>query len=187
MEVQYGVNRLSNQLRELNLTENDTVLLDLLSNSAFLGTSENGLPSRPERGDDSRCHVTGSLASASYLKKVLKTCQPLAAVVGNAGTVLVTPIPQYITGKCCDDPSHLENFDDQDFEESIIITGIDAPKFLLDMWGTEFGLSFVLIDPVMIANSSDLELRKKKNKRGDPALERARPRPLNPRRRQGSG
>jgi hypothetical protein len=56
---EHNVNRLLNQLRDLCLTENDTVVLDLLSNTTFLGTNENGLPSEPTRGDDGRYHTTG--------------------------------------------------------------------------------------------------------------------------------
>jgi hypothetical protein len=51
---EHNTNRLLNQLRDLCLTENDTVVLDLLSNTAFLGTNENGLPSEPTCGDDGR-------------------------------------------------------------------------------------------------------------------------------------
>jgi hypothetical protein len=159
---EHNVNRLLNQLRDLCLTENDTVVLDL-SNTASLGTNENGLPSEPTRGDDGRYHITGSLASApaSFLKLALKTCQSLNEEVAKAGMILVAPTSRYITGKCCDDPGHIENFNDKDFEESVV-AGVEVAKSLLDTWGTELGLNYVLIYPMLIANSDDLELRKRK-------------------------
>jgi hypothetical protein len=72
--------------------------------------------------------------------------------------VLVTPIPPYIPGKCCDDQVHIDNFFDKNFDESIV-AGLDTARLLLDTWGTELGLSYVIINPVAIANSGDLELR----------------------------
>ncbi len=164
-----GISRISTQLRELNPADNDTIVLDLLSNSAYMGTNENGLPSETLGGTDGKYHITGSLATApvSFLKKVLKTCNPLAAAVGGAGVILVIPIPCYILGKCCDSPTHVENFADKDFEDCIMV-GVDTTKTLLDIWGTEHGLSYVIIDPTSIANSGDLELRMRRTHEGTP-------------------
>jgi hypothetical protein len=39
---------------------------------------------------------------------------------------------------------------------------------LLDTWGTEPGLSYVIIDPIAIANSGDLELRMRRTSEGTP-------------------
>jgi hypothetical protein len=69
-----NTNRLLSQIKDLCLTEHDTVVLDLLSNTAFLGTNEHGLPTKSTRGDDGRYHITGSLTSAPtpFLKRALK-------------------------------------------------------------------------------------------------------------------
>ncbi len=41
-------------------------------------------------------------------------------------------------------------------------------KNLLYTWGTELGLSFVLVDLVLIAHSGDLELRNRVTSGGNP-------------------
>jgi hypothetical protein len=40
--------------------------------------------------------------------------------MGGAVLVLVSSMPCYITGKCCGEPGHVDNFDREDFEEDII-------------------------------------------------------------------
>ncbi len=48
----------------MNLSKKDTVVLDLLSNVAFMGTDEDGLPSEAIRAEEGRYHVVGSLTVA---------------------------------------------------------------------------------------------------------------------------
>ncbi len=135
----------------------------------FLGTNEHGLPSEPIRGDDGRYRITGSLTSATapFFRRALKICQPLSKEVAKTGVILVAPTPCYISGKCCNDPRHIENSNDKDFEESVV-AGVEMAKSILDTWGTELGLNYVLIDPMLIANPGDLELRRRKRSAGAP-------------------
>jgi hypothetical protein len=52
-------------LEKLNLTEFDTVVIDPMSNSAFLGTDDDGLPTPAEKSDeDGRYHLFGDLQLA---------------------------------------------------------------------------------------------------------------------------
>ncbi len=43
------IDRLCETLKKLNLTEIDTVVIDSMSNTAFLGTDEDGLPIPAEK------------------------------------------------------------------------------------------------------------------------------------------
>jgi hypothetical protein len=55
-------------LEKLNLTEFDTVVIDPMSNSAFLGTDEDGLPIPAEKSEeDGRYHLVGDLQLAPPL------------------------------------------------------------------------------------------------------------------------
>jgi hypothetical protein len=52
-------------LEKLNLTEFDTVVIDPMSNSAFLGTDEDVLPIPAEKSEeDGRYHLVGDLQLA---------------------------------------------------------------------------------------------------------------------------
>jgi hypothetical protein len=42
------------------------------------------------------------------------------------------------------------------------VAGVEVAKSIFDTWGTELGLNYVLIDPMLIANSGDLELGRRK-------------------------
>jgi hypothetical protein len=59
------IEKLCETLEKLNLTEIDTVVIDLMSNSAYLGTDEDGLPIPAEKSDeDGRYHLLGDLQQA---------------------------------------------------------------------------------------------------------------------------
>ncbi len=59
------IEKLCETLEKLNLTEFDTVVIDPMSNSAYLGTDEDGLPIPAEKSDeDGRYHLYGDLQLA---------------------------------------------------------------------------------------------------------------------------
>ncbi len=49
---------------ELKINKDDKVVLDLLSNSTFMGTDVEGLPSPAFAGEDGTYHIPGSLSAA---------------------------------------------------------------------------------------------------------------------------
>ncbi len=65
------ITEIANKLAELNLNKDDTVVLDLLSNSVFMGTDPSGLPTEALRAEDGSYHIVASLAiaPASVTKK----------------------------------------------------------------------------------------------------------------------
>jgi hypothetical protein len=111
------------KLADLKLGKKDTVVVDLLSNVAFMGTDGNGLPTEALRAEDGSYHVVGSLTVAppSLIKKVLTGCSKIAHALKETGTVLVSPIPRYIFSKCCNNPEHIENFEDSELDEEIVL------------------------------------------------------------------
>jgi hypothetical protein len=100
----------------------DVVILDLLSNMAFMGSDLEGLPTPAVRAGDGRYHIMGALTTAppTALKKALEICNPLAQAVKENKVVLVCPIPRYVKTKCCDDTSHITNFAVGDYEEELM-------------------------------------------------------------------
>ncbi len=62
------IEKLCETLQKLNLTEIDTVVIDPMSNSAYLGTDEDGLPIPSDKSDeDGRYHLLGDLQLAPPL------------------------------------------------------------------------------------------------------------------------
>jgi hypothetical protein len=59
------IDRLCETLKKLNLTEIDTVVINSMSNTAYLGTDEDGLPIPVEKSvEDGRYHLNGDLQLA---------------------------------------------------------------------------------------------------------------------------
>jgi hypothetical protein len=59
-----GTNGYRTGKQKLNLGNRDTVVLDLPSNCAFMGTDSAGLPTEAVRAEDGRYHVIGCLTVA---------------------------------------------------------------------------------------------------------------------------
>jgi hypothetical protein len=81
--------------------------------------------------------------------------------------VLLSPVPRYIHTKCCEDPSHIENFDDHDLDGEIV-EGLEAFKRVLQNWGTENELMFTIIDPTMLNDTCDLPIKSRVTEDGQP-------------------
>jgi hypothetical protein len=164
------------ELQKLNLNSKDTVVLDLLSNSAFMGTDSSGLPTETVKMTDGGYHVIGSLSVApiSCVKKILVACAPMAEALRNTGVVLLSPVPRYMHVKCCDDQSHVENFDDPDLEEEIGV-GLEAYKRALQNWGMENELLFTVIDPTILTDSCDCPIKSRVTEDGESIWSRRDP------------
>ncbi len=86
-----------------------------------MGTDSYGLPTEVIRAKNGSYHVIGSLTVApiSCAKNILSACTPIAEALKNTDVVLLSPVPRYMHTKCCDDPIHVENFDDPDLDKEI--------------------------------------------------------------------
>jgi hypothetical protein len=79
------IEKLCETLEKRNLTEMDTVVIDPMSNSAYLGTAEDGLPIPDEKSEEDRgYHLLGDLqlAPPSAFKNCLKNMEKMLAFVG---------------------------------------------------------------------------------------------------------
>jgi hypothetical protein len=114
--------RISRRLAEMAPGVGDTVILDLLSNGSFMGTTDDGTPSPAVLMVDGRYHVPGSLVPTpmSIVRKALQSCEGIVNAVKNSKVILVGPSPCYVSGRCCDDVCHLENYNNPDYETEIL-------------------------------------------------------------------
>ncbi len=84
-------------LEELRLNKDDSLVLDLLSNSSFMGTDEEGLPTPATAGEGGTYHIPGSLVTSPgpAIKKILVNCHRLGKLCASCHQVtLVAPIPR---------------------------------------------------------------------------------------------
>jgi hypothetical protein len=146
----------------LEIDSNDTVVLDLLSNTAFMGTDDEGLPLPAFRASDGSHHVAGTLTTAppTTLKKTLDLCSAFAKKLTNTKVVLVCPTPRYVLGKCCNETSHIENFNNEDYGDDLTEFQ-DQHRRLLGGWGVAVGLNFDILDLTAVVGPVEPALGKR--------------------------
>jgi len=113
-----NISKVTDYVKNEKLGKNDLLVLDLFSNSSFMGTDEAGMPRRAARSPvDGRYHIVGQLQAApkTMYQTVLNEAKGLLTAAGDAQLLLVAPFPRYVVGKCCDDPTHIANFGDENY------------------------------------------------------------------------
>jgi hypothetical protein len=127
--------KISQRLTDLRPSTGDTVILDLLSNSSFMGTNEDGMPIPMMTMGDGNYHVPGSLIPTpmSIIRKTLQNCDCIAAAAKNSNIVLFEPSLRYVSRRCCDVTEHLENYNNPDYE-SEILCGIESINRTIEKW-----------------------------------------------------
>jgi hypothetical protein len=106
------IEKVSETLEKLDLTGSDTVVIDPMSNSAYLGTDEDGLPIPAEKSDeDGRYHLLGDLqlAPPSAFKNCFKNMERMLVFAGGAKVVFIVPLPRYVISGCCNNSEHVTN------------------------------------------------------------------------------
>jgi hypothetical protein len=125
------IGKLCETLKKLNQTGNDTLVIDSMSNTAFLGTDEDGLPIPAEKsrrmGGTTCMVIYSSPPPPSAFKSTMKLVETILTYTGEAKIVLTVPLPRYVLVACCTDTSHVSNHQD--------------PEFLREFSGSEKSLS----------------------------------------------
>jgi hypothetical protein len=73
----------------------------------MMGMGCRPLPSGPVTATTISLSLTTTLPT--LIKKLLGYCDGLGGGLTNTKTILVFPVPHYVVGKCCGDPTHIEN------------------------------------------------------------------------------
>jgi hypothetical protein len=94
------VSELKLKLRNMNICQDDILLIDPISNSAFCGTDPDGNHADPEKKDD-HWHIPGELnvRSKSYLKNLLGNLKKITDVSPDSKLIILAPVPRYITSR----------------------------------------------------------------------------------------
>jgi hypothetical protein len=110
------IDEIAAKLKRYGLTNNDTVVIDVLSNSVTFSTDAHGMPIDQSKAD-SKWHVPGSLTHApkTVVKAILTEvgCKLFGDV--SPRLIVVGPLPRYVVEKCCGDPDHIKNAKDPEY------------------------------------------------------------------------
>jgi hypothetical protein len=107
---------LAEKVSDLDPTKN-VVLVQLLNNSCYECRNPDGDRILPKRGKDGKFHVIGELRviGKDTLREHFLTLQPLFKIVKNFKVIVLTPLPRYLWHRCCSDPAHITNSEDENF------------------------------------------------------------------------
>ena len=112
-----------------------TVILQLYDSSIYFSSSENGEVMLPKRGEDGRFHIVGELVIAEWtaLKKIFNLSVPLLRAAGSNHKVILSALPRYVQGRCCEDKLHLTNFGTKEYATEMGTSLAQIPTWLDDM------------------------------------------------------
>jgi hypothetical protein len=161
------ITELERRIDALELSSTDTVVLDLLSNTAYMGTDDEGLPLPAFRSGDGSYHVAGTLTTAppTTLKKTLDLCTQIGKKLASTKVILVCTTPRYVLEKCRNDPNHIDNFNNDDYGDDLTDFQ-DQHRRLLGGWGVSLGLNFDILDLTAVAGPVEPTLGKRTTNTG---------------------
>jgi hypothetical protein len=107
---------IAEKLKKYDITNTDTLLIDPLSNMAVCGTDANGMPVNQTKIGGS-WHIAGAMSYVpkQRAKTLLAQIRDTALPGKSPCIIALSPLPRYVIEKCCPDPEHITNAEDNDF------------------------------------------------------------------------
>jgi hypothetical protein len=98
--------------------DSSMIVLYNLDNAAYYALTIDG-SLIPSKRLDGHYHLDGDLVVApkEQFQHTLKVCLPLINFRPDIKKVVLSPMPRYWVGKCCDDTAHIPNFHNLDYEK----------------------------------------------------------------------
>ena len=93
------------------------MVFQLYDSLIYFSSLENGELVLPKRGEDGRYHIVGELVLAEWtaLKKIFNLSAPLLRAAGKNLKIILSALPRYVQGRCCNDQLHLTNFGTKEY------------------------------------------------------------------------
>jgi len=111
--------KVSEELKKLG--PDDVIILQMLDNVSYMGRTEEGgdLPIR--RIPNGEYHIDGDLILAGYdrQKMIFDTIEPLLQVLDDRQVILLSPMPRWLYGGCCNAEDHAPNRRSATFEQTL--------------------------------------------------------------------
>jgi hypothetical protein len=100
-------------------------LITKIRYSVFCGTDSEGDHMDPVKLPDNKYHIPGDLTcrSKSKIKKILDDLAGILPKEVAPRLIVMVPIPRYVTARCCDDPEHITNFEQESYVCDLTLTG----------------------------------------------------------------
>ena len=96
------------------------LIIQLFDNSIFHGKLPDGSRKDPYKADGVY-HVEGEVDTIGLneMKSLFEAAAPIFRAAKNVPTLVLGPIPRYVSDGCCEDPDHCTNLEDADYAANI--------------------------------------------------------------------
>jgi hypothetical protein len=114
----------------------DAVVLQLLDSNVYWALQEDGSSIAARLGPDKRYHIDGDLItiSKSAQHSLFGNLKPIFDCINGKDFLLITPLPRYVAGGCCEDADHMPNRRlpgfEQQLEDDLRATATNFKDFL---------------------------------------------------------
>jgi len=147
-----------NKIRDLDVGEggiDDVVVIDLLSNSSFFGTSEDGVPEIAKKDGAGKYHIEGDImvATPAMARAKLKLLSNLLPSDKNIQYILIAPTPRYISDPCCGSALHCTNFAEKGYRGEIL-NGLEAIEEVIKNFANDEGIRATVFNPAKVLGIS---------------------------------
>jgi hypothetical protein len=118
------------RLSALKNVENFAIVLDLHSNSTFRFLQFDGTLALPVK-EGKKYHYPGELRTVTddIYKKITAGLQTVLLSAQKNTKILIPPLPRYVFCKCCGNPAHVTNFEQDRYKEKILDNCTHLRKF----------------------------------------------------------
>jgi hypothetical protein len=116
-----NIESLISKLKTTTIPPGAAIVIDLLSNSTYRYEQFDGTLALPYKEGGSY-HLPGDITvcSDSNFKRILGQLQPILLSCQNVVKIILPPMPRYLTGGCCGNPSHSTNITGDDFAFNLL-------------------------------------------------------------------
>jgi hypothetical protein len=116
-----NIESLISKLKSVTIPPGSAVMIDLLSNSTYRYEQFDGTLALPYKEGGSY-HLPGDITvcTDATFKRIIGLLQPILLSCQNVVKVIFPPMPRYVSGGCCGNPSHSTNIADDDFAANLL-------------------------------------------------------------------
>jgi hypothetical protein len=150
--VKANVTEMAERVREkLERTRMDTVVFCILDNSVYYCMDDNGDLIPPQRDKAGKFHIHGELvlSSRSAQQVLFGSIQELLDAAKGRNIIVLSPLPRYVSGGCCDNDGHVANRRRPGFEANLNRELKDVAERLRDYLFTTGQKLIKVLDPAV--------------------------------------
>jgi hypothetical protein len=160
-----NVSDLIEKIKNANIPPGSGILLDLFSNSTYRYEQFDGTLALPFK-EGGKYHMAGDITvcSDSNFKRIVGALAPILLAAQSSLKVILPPMPRYIDGGCCGNPTHSTNVGGADYGNRLLEKVVGLRGLLKSELGRLGVKNFWLLDGVATLLGIDPKVNRDSNK-----------------------